>query len=161
MAWKFYYFTHILKDESWDINKYNDKLRKCNDRLRKFTETSSSLKITGTKIWNMSPGIFRKLKYVKFRRRFSIVTYPSGPTESYDNEKYYYLWVHKQCAKHTPSRGIWGHSPTGKFWKISAISSGGYRGIAIVSAETSSERARAPNQRRLVSRRAKITLKYG
>ena len=31
----------------------------------------------------------------------------------------------------------------------------------MVSAETPSERARAPNQRRLVSRRAKITLKYG
>ena len=28
-----------------------------------------------------------------------------GPTESYGNEKYYYFWVHKQCAKHTPSRG--------------------------------------------------------
>ena len=39
--------------------------------------------------------------------------------------------------------------------------SGGYRGVAMVSAETPSERARAPNQRRLVSRRAKITLKYG
>ena len=31
----------------------------------------------------------------------------------------------------------------------------------MVSAETPSERARAPNQRRLVLRRAKITLKYG
>ena len=31
----------------------------------------------------------------------------------------------------------------------------------MVSAETHFERARAPNQRRLVSRRAKITLKYG
>ena len=31
----------------------------------------------------------------------------------------------------------------------------------MVSAETPSERARAPNQRRSVSRRAKITLKYG
>ena len=31
----------------------------------------------------------------------------------------------------------------------------------MVSSETPSERARAPNQRRLVSRRAKITLKYG
>ena len=35
------------------------------------------------------------------------------------------------------------------------------QGVAMVSAETPSERARAPNQRRLVSRRAKITLKYG
>ena len=33
--------------------------------------------------------------------------------------------------------------------------SGGYRGVAMVSAETPSERARS------VSRRAKITLKYG
>ena len=41
------------------------------------------------------------------------------------------------------------------------IGSGGYRGVAMVSAETPSEKARAPNQRRLVSRRAKITLKYG
>ena len=31
----------------------------------------------------------------------------------------------------------------------------------MVSAETPFERARAPNQRRSVSRRAKITLKYG
>ena len=31
----------------------------------------------------------------------------------------------------------------------------------MVSAETPSERARAPSQRRLVLRRAKITLKYG
>ena len=31
----------------------------------------------------------------------------------------------------------------------------------MVSAETPSERAHAPNQRRLVARRAKITLKYG
>jgi len=44
-----------------------------------------------------------------------------GPTETYGNEKYYYFWVHKQCAKHTPSREVWGHAPTGKFWKISAI----------------------------------------
>ena len=34
-------------------------------------------------------------------------------------------------------------------------------GVAMVSAETPSERARAHNQRRSVSRRAKITLKYG
>ena len=27
-----------------------------------------------------------------------------GATESYGNENYY-LWVHKQCAKHTISRG--------------------------------------------------------
>ena len=39
--------------------------------------------------------------------------------------------------------------------------SGRYRGVAIVSAETPSEGARASNQRRLVSQRAKITLKYG
>jgi len=32
---------------------------------------------------------------------------------------------------------------------------------AMVSVETPSERVRAPNQRRLVLRRAKITLKYG
>ena len=31
----------------------------------------------------------------------------------------------------------------------------------MVSAETTSERMRAPNQRRSVLRRAKITLKYG
>jgi len=41
--------------------------------------------------------------------------FEGGPTESYGNEKYYYLWVHKQCAKLTPSRGVWGHAPTGKF----------------------------------------------
>jgi len=28
-----------------------------------------------------------------------------GPTESYGNGKYYYLWVHNQCVRHTPSRG--------------------------------------------------------
>ena len=44
-----------------------------------------------------------------------------GPTESYGNEKYYYCWVHNICAKHTPSKGAWGHAPTGKFWKISPI----------------------------------------
>ena len=36
--------------------------------------------------------------------------------------------------------------------------SGGYRGVAMVSAETPSERARAPNQRRLVSRRVGAVL---
>ena len=34
-------------------------------------------------------------------------------------------------------------------------------GVAIVSVATPSERAHAPNQRRFVERRAKITLKYG
>ena len=73
MAWKFYYFTHILKDESW-----------CNDRLRKITENILTLKTTvkiylnyeilRTEIWNMSPEIFQK---EKIRRQFSIVTYPS------------------------------------------------------------------------------------
>jgi len=43
----------------------------------------------------------------------------------------------------------------------SSLCSGGYRGVAMVSAETPSERARAPNQRQLVSQRVKITLKYG
>jgi len=43
------------------------------------------------------------------------------PTESYGNEKCYYLWVHKQSAKHTPSRGSGGMPPQENFWKISAI----------------------------------------
>ena len=83
MAWKFYYFTHILIDESW-----------CNDRLRKITENILTLKTTvkiylnyeilWTEIWNMSPEIFQKVEIwaliflsLKFRRRFSIITYPS------------------------------------------------------------------------------------
>ena len=46
-----------------------------------------------------------------------------GPTENYGYEKYYYFWVHKQCAKHTPSRGKGGLGayPHRKFLKISAI----------------------------------------
>ena len=46
---------------------------------------------------------------------------------------------------------------------LHVVYSGGYRGVAMVSAETPSERAHASNQQRLVSisQRAKITLKYG
>ena len=33
-----------------------------------------------------------------------------GATKNYGNKKYYYFWVHKQCAN-TPSRGVWGHAP--------------------------------------------------
>ena len=43
---------------------------------------------------------------------------------------------------------------------IIQITSSRYRGVALVSAKTPSERARAHNQRQLVSRRTKITLKY-
>ena len=37
-----------------------------------------------------------------------------GAHWSYGNEKYYYLWVHKQCAN-TPSRGSGGMSPQENF----------------------------------------------
>jgi len=38
-------------------------------------------------------------------------------TESYDNKKYYYFWVHKQCAKHTPFGGDLGAYPHRKILK--------------------------------------------
>jgi len=38
-------------------------------------------------------------------------------TESYGNGKYYYLWVHKQCVKHTPSRWSGGMPPQENFEK--------------------------------------------
>ena len=40
-----------------------------------------------------------------------------GPTESYGNKKYYYFWVDKQCAKHTPSTVVWGMPPQENFEK--------------------------------------------
>ena len=93
MAWKFYYFTHILKDESWtSINVMIDYGNVTID-YGKITEISLALKITDkicinyeilqTEIWNMSPEIFPKVEIwaliflsFKFHRQFSIVTYP-------------------------------------------------------------------------------------
>jgi len=93
--WKMKYGLKILLFhpyfERWklDINKCNDRLRECNDRLRKLTETSLILKkiylnyeILRTEFWNMSHEIFQKVEIwaliflsLKFRRRFSIVSY--------------------------------------------------------------------------------------
>ena len=90
------------------------------------------------RIFNFS-SLVNKVTYMHESRSASLLTNPScitnmninctifhgrnkaknlrGATESYGNEKYYYLWVHKQCAKHTPSRGGLGACPHRKILK--------------------------------------------
>jgi len=87
-------------------HKCNDTLRKCNDRLRKITEISWTLKITDkiyvnyeilrVEISNMSPEIFQKVEIwahiflsLKFRRRFSIVTYGNQECRVWPLKNYY------------------------------------------------------------------------
>ena len=58
VAWKFYYFTHILKDEV-KINKYNDRL--WNFMNVKYSDKFTlNYEVLRTEIWNMSPEIFLK-----------------------------------------------------------------------------------------------------